>query len=153
MSPTRCEPLCLVDVRDLIKWIADINRAYWPDWSKGSNRPAVIADSAWEGMAEAVEPVVRQVMDTFPGLKAGYPMITTVHPGDYVPPHTDTANSGWVTRVHIPIITNKGAVMIFDGVDQHLPVGKAYSFDITRPHAIRNDGDESRIHLMFDVMK
>ena len=147
-----CEPLCRVDIYGLVEWISGISRDFWPDWNKPSLRPAVVADGGWESMTLATAPVISEVMGVFPDhLKPGNPMITTVHPGDFVPYHTDTTDPGWVTRVHVPIVTNKDAVVIMDDIEQHLRSGIAYKFDIRKPHAIANRGEKSRIHLMFDV--
>jgi hypothetical protein len=148
-----CKPICKVSVADLVKWVGGIDRAGWPDWHKGSYRPAVVADPRWEDMGERTKPVIDKVLKEFPGCRAINPNITTVHPGDYVPPHTDSTCQGWVTRVHVPIVTNAGAVMLVAGKEYHLEAGHAYLFDISKPHAIRNDGKASRIHLMFDVVK
>lgn len=149
-----CELLCTVDVRDLVRWVAGIDRLLWPDWEKPASRPAVVADARWENMEKIVSPVIAEVMKNFPDDHcATEPMITTVHSGDYVPPHTDDTHDGWVTRIHVPIVTNKDAAMIIDGEEYHFLVGKAYTFDIRKPHAIRNNGKASRIHLMFDVVQ
>lgn len=150
-SPSSCKPLCHVDVRNLIKWVADIDPSYFEKVT--SDRPLVIADGRWMDMADMTAPVMMDVMEQFPGYKADGPQITTVHPGDYVPHHVDSCPPGWFTRIHVPLITNKDAVMITEGKEHHLEVGTAYTFDISKPHAIRNAGNASRIHLMFDVVQ
>jgi hypothetical protein len=154
MNPSKdCSPIAKVNVADLVKWVRGIDPADWPDWYKHAFRPAVIADLNWQGMGVRTKPVIDKVMKEFPGCHAENPCITTVHPGDFVPPHTDDIQPGWVTRIHVPIVTNKGATMMVDGKHYHLKVGQAYLFDVSKPHGIRNDGKASRVHLMFDVVK
>jgi len=53
-------------------------------------------------------------------------------------------------RIHIPIITNKDAHLIVNNQSQHLATGYAWSFDNQQDHGVVN-GDEERIHLIFDV--
>lgn len=155
MSPTRfiggCEPLAEVDVSSLVDWVSGLTRDNWPDWGKGSDRPAVVVDPEWEGLAARTQAVVSELLKLFPGCSDTYRAITTVHPGDYVPAHTDTQSSDWISRIHVPIVTNPGAVFIINDVEHHLEVGMAYQVNPGKPHAIRNDGHSSRVHLMFDV--
>ena len=108
-------------------------------------------DPNWENLHSNTGRVVADLMKLFPDCRDAYRSITTVHPGDYVPPHTDTRSPDWITRIHVPIITNPGAVFIVNDVEHQLEVGMAYQVNIGAPHAIRNDGHSSRIHLMFDV--
>lgn len=60
--------------------------------------------------------------------------------------------ANWVTRVHVPLVTNPKAEFIVNDTSYHLKVGKAYKINPEEPHAIRNGGNASRIHLMFDVI-
>jgi aspartyl/asparaginyl beta-hydroxylase (cupin superfamily) len=148
-----CEPLVPVDVKDLITWIDGINRATWPDWGKGSFRPAVVNYPDWENLTEHTARIVSELLALFPGCTDTYRSITTIHPGDYVPPHTDTLVPGWMSRIHVPILTNPGALFIMDDVEHHLDVGMSYQVNPGKPHAVANRGDCTRIHLMFDVIQ
>jgi hypothetical protein len=148
-----CEKLVLVDVSDLIKWIKSADIAKWPSWHKNTNMPAVVADPTWHDMEVNVRPLVNKLLASFPGCAAANLAITTVHPGDFVPFHTDDMWPAWQARVHVPLITNNGCFMMYEGEDHHLKVGMSYVVNIGKPHAIRNEGNASRIHLMFDVVK
>ena len=144
-----CEALCKVNVTDVVNWITSV---YKPeDWHKGPDRPFVRNDPAWEDLAVRTQPVVSQVLKLFSGGIDSYRSITVVHPGDYVPPHTDTQHPGWLSRIHVPLVTNPGSFLIMDSKSYHLEVGTAYRVNVGKPHAITNKGKSTRIHLMFDV--
>jgi hypothetical protein len=150
-----CEALIEVDVKDLIRWVDGIDRETWPAWfGKGPERPSVVNDPGWEGLNSRTQRIVSELLELFPkGSSDTYRSMTVVHPGDYVPPHTDTLCPGWLTRIHVPIVTNPKAVFIVEGKEHHMEVGMSYQVNPGRQHAIRNGGKASRIHLMFDVKR
>ena len=52
-------------------------------------------------------------------------------------------------RLHIPIITNPGCIMVIEDVAQHLPAdGSAYITNNLKYHNAFNGGEESRVHLV-----
>jgi hypothetical protein len=146
-------PLAAVDVSELIAWVNGISRTTWPDWGKPDFRPAVINEPTWENLEWHTQPTVSHILGMFPGCRDTYRSITVIHPGDYVPPHTDTLLPGWITRIHVPIITNPDAAFIVDGVDYHLEVGMSYQVNPGKSHSVANRGDCTRVHLMFDVIR
>ncbi|MFC9431864.1 aspartyl/asparaginyl beta-hydroxylase domain-containing protein [Streptomyces sp. NPDC056987] len=73
-------------------------------------------------------------------------------PGVSVEEHSDTPLGlpyGYV-RLHIPLVTNPGAVLVLDGVEQRWQPGTLWYADFERPHSLRNAGDRTRIHLVAD---
>ena len=78
-------------------------------------------------------------------------MLSCVMPGKFIEPHTDQQDPGWITRIHVPLTTNPKAIFFSDDKPYHMEVGMAYKVNTLLKHAIRNDGDTPRIHLMFDV--
>jgi len=85
------------------------------------------------------QPVVRKAM--FAKLKVG---------GE-IPEHTDAALAlRMVHRVHIPIVTNERVHFYIDGVDQRFNEGEVIELDNTRFHAVKNDSEFDRIHLIID---
>jgi len=147
-----CEVLDQVNVDELVDWVSQISSSTWPDWGKGPDRPAVVNDPEWEGLRERTETVVSELLKHFNGCHDTYRSITTIHPGDLVPYHCDTCHPGWVTRIHVPLMTNPYAWFITGGKRHHLEVGKAYQVNPGKPHSVVNNGKTTRIHLMFDVM-
>ncbi len=81
-----------------------------------------------------------------------YASLSRLIPGVTYKFHQDPQKPGWITRVHVPIVTNPDAWMFFEGEDPvHFEAGFAYSFDTLRMHNYGNFGTEDRVHLLFDV--
>ena len=56
-------------------------------------------------------------------------------------------------RLHIPIITNPGSIMVIENVAKHLPAdGSVWVTNNTKYHSAFNGGEESRIHLVVCVL-
>ena len=56
-------------------------------------------------------------------------------------------------RLHIPIITNPGCIMVIDKVAKHMPAdGSCWITNNTKYHNFFNGGEENRIHLVACVL-
>ena len=56
-------------------------------------------------------------------------------------------------RLHIPIITNPGALMIVDKGAHHMKAdGSVYYVDTTKYHTALNGGNEPRVHLVATIL-
>jgi len=52
-------------------------------------------------------------------------------------------------RLHVPIITNPGCIMVIENVAKHLPAdGSVYITNNIKYHNAFNGGEESRVHLV-----
>ena len=52
-------------------------------------------------------------------------------------------------RLHIPIVTNKGCMMVIENVAKHLPAnGSVYITNNIKYHNAFNGGEENRVHLV-----
>ena len=57
-------------------------------------------------------------------------------------------------RLHIPIVTNPGALMIIDDEVKHMPAdGKVWITDNKKYHNAFNGGEEDRVHLVATVIE
>jgi len=54
-------------------------------------------------------------------------------------------------RVHIPLQTNPKVAYCIGVAEYFWPVGKAYEFDNTRLHGVKNRSYEARIHLVINL--
>tara|TARA_B100000686_G_scaffold288015_1_gene313843 strand:+ start:85 stop:684 length:600 start_codon:yes stop_codon:yes gene_type:complete len=56
-------------------------------------------------------------------------------------------------RLHVPIITNPGSIMVIEEVAKHLPAdGSAWITNNTKYHNAFNGGEENRVHLVACVL-
>ena len=56
-------------------------------------------------------------------------------------------------RLHIPIITNPGSIMVIDNVAKHMPAdGSVWITNNTKYHNAFNGGEQNRIHLVACVL-
>jgi hypothetical protein len=56
-------------------------------------------------------------------------------------------------RLHIPIITNPGCLMVIDNVANHMPAdGSVWITNNTKYHNAFNGGEENRVHLVACVL-
>ena len=56
-------------------------------------------------------------------------------------------------RLHIPIITNPGSIMVIDNVAKHMPAdGSVWITNNTKYHNAFNGGEHNRIHLVACVL-
>ena len=76
-------------------------------------------------------------------------------PGFSIKPHVDYDPS-YITRYHIPLITNDNVVMGFSKGDAthlyHMPAdGSVFFFNSGIKHWVDNNGTEARLHLIIDT--
>ena len=70
-----------------------------------------------------------------------------------IPTHVDKANKTFQfsNRIHIPIVTNPNCIFTVGDESIHMKEGEIWEINNDKqPHSVINDGDEDRIHLIFD---
>jgi hypothetical protein len=79
-------------------------------------------------------------------------VLARLDPGRRIARHVDSAPFfARCHRVHLPLLTQPGAVLEVDGTEHHLAVGGAYEVNNRRPHAAANRGPTPRVHLILDL--
>lgn len=81
--------------------------------------------------------------------------LLALHPGSEIKPHRDPG-CGYQDnnfRLHIPIRTNKQVTFSVGGEPLAMDEGTCWYVDFNQTHAIKNDGDEVRIHLVIDALR
>jgi len=65
-----------------------------------------------------------------------------------------------IIRIHIPIRTNKDVIFTLyesnkdkQGQSHNLKTGHFYYTDVSKPHAVQNNSNEDRIHLVVDCVR
>ncbi len=103
-------------------------------------------------------PYIQQIMASFETI-IGRSRFMRLAPGKGVPAHSDTDYT-WRNRVriHIPIVTDPRIVFSSMStsdkpqVNVHKRAGEAWIFDNWREHAVINQSDIHRIHLVIDTV-
>jgi hypothetical protein len=55
-------------------------------------------------------------------------------------------------RLHVPVQTNAGCVVVIDGRTHHWEAGRLWFGDFGRRHYVANTGDSVRVHLVIDCL-
>jgi len=136
-------PFAEVDISALAARLEAIPISEWPK----------MADPESLGLGDEIRAVADALMSHFPGCVYSGVGLFLLAAGQAHPAHTDVQPPDWVTRVHVPVITNDKAIAWTEDGTITMRAGVAYRFDTRRPHAVRNDGETPRVHLVFDVRK
>lgn len=150
--------LCAVDASPVTAWLSSLPLSAWPQQHRVDEqlRPAMVNDPDWYGFGARTLALVNALLEALPGtgpVEDYNRMLSCVMPGHAIPEHADAQEPAWLTRVHVPLVSNDRALFVSGGAELHLEVGAAYLVDTRVPHAIRNDGAMPRIHFMFDVRR
>lgn len=76
-------------------------------------------------------------------------MFSALAPHTHIPPHTGETNARLV--VHLPLIVPEGCMYRVGFERRPWKVGEVFIFDDSIEHEARNDSDELRVILMFDI--
>lgn len=107
--------------------------------------------TVWEPL---LRPILDQVAAQYELAVPEFPkvMFARLAAGAVIDRHVDGNGSNLVThKIHVPLVTNPGVVFEVAGEVFHLVPGHAYELNNIRPHAVRNEGDADRIHLIFEL--
>jgi len=122
-------------IKDLGDWRTDYERPLWADWR------------------DRIEPLMARVVAPYGYAHGVFPrvMLARMAPGGRIHPHTDNAPAAsWPHKIHVPIQTND-QVQFFIGPEVHrFGEGQAVELNNLGTHAVSNDGDSERIHLIFE---
>lgn len=79
--------------------------------------------------------------------------IVSMDPFSRIRSHKDRSDISYLSRrVHIPIITNLGAIFNVAGEPLHMAEGRAYEINNIKWHSVFNRGDSSRVHIIVDIL-
>ena len=105
--------LCPVDVTDAVRWLESSPQS-WP--VVAANKPQRIF-----GVPSQLDAAVRQVCGLFDvPVVVHSPMLSRILPGTHHAMHADNQRPDWLTRIHIPLITNDGCWLSFEDEYQTL---------------------------------
>ncbi len=114
-----------------------------------------VLESRWTSGSVAFPHVRRFIQAAADGLGGlpGRAKIVNLPPGKRVYPHVDRGAYYLVhARFHLVLRSTDGSMLRVGGETQRLQNGELWWFDNNKVHEAWNDGDENRIHLIFDVL-
>ncbi|CAN5240311.1 hypothetical protein BH10PSE12_BH10PSE12_03860 [soil metagenome] len=117
------------------------------DWRQSHDR------TAWPGWRATLAPVLAQAVRAYGYASGIFPrvMLASMAPGGVIHPHIDANPAAkWPHKIHVPLVTNTGAMSFFGGEAHHFPPGEAVEVNNLGAHWVRNGGDTNRIHLIFE---
>ena len=118
------------------------------DWRQAANNTRL-----WERWAPLLEPVLAQATKSYGYAEGDYPriMLARMAPGGVIHPHRDMNPAAkWPHKIHVPLTTNEKVTFFVAGTGYHFPVGEAVEVNNMAVHAVKNEGDTDRIHLIFE---
>jgi len=117
------------------------------DWRGSHDRPL------WAQWRDLLQPVMAQAVRNYGYARGVFPrvMFARMAPGGVIQPHIDANPAAkWPHKIHVPLVTNHKVGFRIGDTIHHFPVGEAVEVNNLGPHAVRNDGDSDRIHLIFE---
>lgn len=117
------------------------------DWRQSHDRPL------WAQWRALIEPVLAQATGPYGYARGAFPrvMLARMAPGGVIKPHRDANPAAkWPHKIHVPIQTNDKVVFFVEGVGYRMPEGEAFEVNNMGVHAVENNGDSDRIHLIFE---
>ena len=117
------------------------------DWRKHYERPL------WASWRALIEPVLAQAVASYGYANGEFPrvMLARMAPGGVIKPHRDANPAAkWPHKIHVPLLTSERVVFFIDGVGYHFVEGDAVEVSNMAVHAVENNGDTDRIHLIFE---
>jgi len=120
----------------------------WPDIT-------ITRESGWDFLGEVALPLMTRIIRGHyaPGGTILRAMAAKLLPGEAISPHHDSHPTfHYGHRIHIPIKTNPRVRFTIDGNLHTFQVGRAYEINNQKTHSVINEGDEERIHFIFDYV-
>lgn len=120
------------------------------DW-KGDGYPYEICNYP-DKIAQAIKPIIIFLENHFEG-KNGRTLLAKLTAHGHIPAHRD---GGYylqgVHRCHIPITTNELVEFEINGEAINMKAGECYEINNKITHAVKNNGNMDRVHLIIDII-
>lgn len=101
----------------------------------------------------AHSPALRSAIDRFPCEKQSVRLLA-LGPGATILPHRDAGGAleDGLVRLHIPIHTDPAVLFFIEGQAVHFGAGACWYLNTNCEHAVRNDSQVTRVHLILDCL-
>ncbi|MEG4943586.1 aspartyl/asparaginyl beta-hydroxylase domain-containing protein [Microcoleus sp. F4-D5] len=114
--------------------------------------PDIVEYAIWEEWKHKLEPIMRAIVEPYGYLEntIGKVMLAKLSAGCKIGTHQDNVvESVYPLKIHVPIETNPHVKIFVGDRTYHFKVGQAYEMNNMAMHSAANDGDSTRIHLIF----
>ena len=129
----------------IFDWIEDT-------WQPGQKAVVTRAANGLPALERAADAFAAKLKERYDG-KVIRLLLAELAPGGEITPHRDGGyGTVLVHRLHLPVVSNPHVKFFIDDIPHFLEPGIAYEFDNTRRHAVTNESDQPRIHLMCDIL-
>ena len=121
------------------------------NWSIYDSYELIVNESQKE-MQELIRPIV-EYLEAHHGGKVGKCLFIKLPAHKSVGEHTDKQDYLNATRRHhIAIETNPDVLFFVNKEPKNMAVGECWEINNSKLHAVENNGDTERIHLLIDIM-
>ena len=80
-------------------------------------------------------------------------ILTKLKPNSKIEPHIDYGKSLKIChRIHIPLATNQNVIFWINGEEKNLKENEMWEIDNSKKHAVYNNSNLNRIHLIVDFL-
>jgi len=133
------------------KCISLIKMSY--EWTKGKKVEMVSdIDFLDEKPKETVNSIISDLENKIGGKAVRFEIIN-MDPSSRIRSHKDRSDIGYLARrIHIPVITNPGAIFNVAGQQMHMLEGGAYEINNIKWHSVFNMSNENRVHIIVDIL-
>jgi hypothetical protein len=121
-------------------------------WRPGQEVVVVEKNTLYDGARNELEQIYSKLEEYVDGTVV-HSEIVSMNPKSRIRVHKDRGDMLYLARrFHVPLKTNKQAFFTVEDENFHLSEGKLYELNNIKYHGVRNDSDESRIHLIIDLL-
>lgn len=114
-----------------------------------------VNSSRWEEWKHLLLPLMLKITDHLDYKNRYFPkvMLANLPAKNFIRPHIDGAAAGHVPhKFHLPIDTNGQSFFYLEEEKFHFEEGVAYEVNNGKRHAVINNGESDRIHLIFECL-
>jgi hypothetical protein len=106
----------------------------------------------WDEWKDVLLPIMEQAAQSLGYENYRFPraMMARLPAGGEISSHSDRNASHYIHKCHVPLITNPKTNFYIDEKGMHLPVGEIIEVNNNRKHKVKNDGEQDRIHFIFE---
>lgn len=106
----------------------------------------------WDEWKDDLLPIMEQAARQLGYANYCFPrvMLARLSAGGKIHPHSDQTASHYIHKIHVPLETTPETLFRVGDQVRNIKVGEIVEVNNKRVHAVDNDGDRDRIHLIFE---